>query len=1148
MQNYQHLQNLLNRPYQSGLFKKQILVGIFRPRVKNFELLSDDTLEHQELTSGEREIAKAVYRYGSLITADDKRIDLYEIVLRENRIIERNKVAVGSLVKNRIIGNNAVFASFVYPDGSNQAWRFSFIARDSVLEEGEIKQVETNPKRYTYIFGPGESCRTAAERFYKLSENSHINLKDIQEAFSVEKVSKQFFKEYKEHYLQFVEYLNASNFKTSVFNGDEKAIRDFSKKLLGRIVFLYFLQKKGWLGVPLNGNWGQGDPDFLRNLFKQSGANETFYATILTRLFFDTLNTERQDDLCELIEGRPCRIPYLNGGLFEKESDKYGFLTFPRELFFELFEFFNRYNFTIYEDSPEEHTMAVDPEMLGHIFENLLEDNKDKGAYYTPKEIVHYMTQESLIEYLFTQLNTEHVDLAPNKKTADLFIKHEQAGLSFDEQKDNISREDIERFIKQKEPTGYIVKNAVKIARLLDKVKICDPAIGSGAFPMGLLHEIYSAKQVLHNCLPPAGGSPEWNPPKVKESIIQNSIYGVDIEKGAVDIARLRFWLSLIVDEDKPRPLPNLDYKIVVGNSLVPRFEDEVIEIDWDLKSSVGRADKVVQKIQTLLKQIVQNQKAYFKPGGNKQAQKKEIRDLKINLLIHQLTLNKIRYRARNAFSSSFHPSAKDRQKDVEIKMTVAGFDRTISRLKSLLGNDKPFAHFDWKLDFPDVMNENVAKIVGFDIVIGNPPYVRQEHIKELKPQLRDQYESYTGVADLYVYFYERGFKLLNNNGTLTYISSNKYFRAGYGNKLRSLLGKRANICQIIDFGDAPVFDATAYPSIIVMRNTTTIKSPIRVLNWQQGFPISGFEKIYRQQSFTLSQKELTPDGWRLEKPEVLRLLKKLRDNGTPLGEYVQGRFYRGVLTGLNKAFVVDRATRDRLIAEHPSSADIIRPFLRGRDIKRWRVEFAEQYLIFTRRGIDIEKYPSIKKHLLQYKSRLMPGVKGGRKPGTYKWYEIQDNIAYWQEFEQPKIIYPNIWKRNKFTWDEKQFYTNQKTFIIPAANKTLLAILNSKTATWLFSHLLSKLQNGYFEPSALFMKKFPLPKNLDNQQLDEIAQQVLVLKEQDPRTDIHDLENKIDLIVHKLYQLTYDEVLVVDPSFPLSKEEYENFEIESEI
>jgi len=414
------LQNVLSQPYRSTQFKKQILAGIFRPRVKNFELLSDDTLEHQELTSGEKEIARSVYRYGSLITADDKRIDLYEIILQENRIIERNKVAVGSLVKNRIIGNNAVFASFVYPDGSKQAWRFSFIARDSVLEDGEIKQIETNPKRYTYILGPSESCRTAAERFSKLSENAHINLKDIQEAFSVEKVSKQFFKEYKEHYLQFVEYLNGSAFKASVFNGVEKSIRDFSKKLLGRIVFLYFLQKKGWLGVPHNGKWGQGDPDLLRNLFNASGAGDAFYAVILNRLFFDTLNTERENDRCELVEGQPCRIPYLNGGLFEKESDKYNFLTFPSKLFSDLFEFFNRYNFTIYEDSPEEHTLAVDPEMLGHIFENLLEDNKDKGAYYTPKEIVHYMTQESLIEYLYTKLNTEHVEIAPPKGTSDL--------------------------------------------------------------------------------------------------------------------------------------------------------------------------------------------------------------------------------------------------------------------------------------------------------------------------------------------------------------------------------------------------------------------------------------------------------------------------------------------------------------------------------------------------------------------------------------------------------------------------------------------------------------------------------------------------------------------------------------------------------
>lgn len=275
--------------------------------------------------------------------------------------------------------------------------------------------------------------------------------------------------------------------------------------------------------------------------------------------------------------GEVVKVPYLNGGLFEKESEKYDFLTFPADLFANLFEFFDQYNFTIFEDSPEEHTVAVDPEMLGHIFENLLEDNKDKGAFYTPKEIVHYMTQESLIEYLHTQIN-------------------------------NADRTELENFVKNK-GSQLSKEHIQEIDQRLDDVKICDPAIGSGAFPMGLLQEIFSLKERIAYDL----DYKVWNPAAVKENIIQKSIYGVDIERGAVDIARLRFWLSLIVDEEMPKALPNLDYKIVVGNSLISNFDDTVIEIDWDRRGSVGEADKHVKAVQEALTSISENQKIFLK-------------------------------------------------------------------------------------------------------------------------------------------------------------------------------------------------------------------------------------------------------------------------------------------------------------------------------------------------------------------------------------------------------------------------------------------------------------------------------------------------------------------------------------------------------
>ena len=375
-------------------------------------------------------------------------------------------------------------------------------------------------------------------------------MEDVLDAFSVEKLSKAFFASYKQHYQYFCDHLiHSKGYYLSFFNGQDKAIRDFTKKFLGRIVFLYFLQKKGWLGAK-DLNYKDGDKNFMYNLFKKAKSKNIFYSQWLQQLFFETLNKQRENDDFIMPDGQTLKIPFLNGGLFEKENDKYAGIDFPEALFTGLFDLFDQYNFTIYEDDPNDHTVAVDPEMLGHIFENLLEDNKDKGAYYTPKEIVHYMCQESLKEFLSTHLPVIHKDK-------------------------------LDALIKNSDTNGFSDDELKEIDLQIDKVKICDPAIGSGAFPMGLLQEIFSAKQTLHFF--EFGTLENFNASAVKLNIIQNSVYGVDIEKGAVDIARLRFWLSLIIDEELPKPLPNLDYKIVEGNSLVSKFEDEVVTIDWSL-------------------------------------------------------------------------------------------------------------------------------------------------------------------------------------------------------------------------------------------------------------------------------------------------------------------------------------------------------------------------------------------------------------------------------------------------------------------------------------------------------------------------------------------------------------------------------------
>jgi hypothetical protein len=414
----------------------------------------------------------------------------------------------------------------------------------------------------------------------------------------------------------------------------------------------------------------------------------------------------------------------------------------------------------------------------------------------------------------------------------------------------------------------------------------------------------------------------------------------------------------------------------------------------------------------------------------------------------------------------------------------------------------------------------------GFDVVIGNPPYVRQEQFKELKPALQQDYQCYTGTADLFVYFYEQGINLLKPGGHLTYISSNKYMRSGYGEKLRKFLAEQGTIHHLIDFGDANVFEAIAYPSIVLISKNKPQDHSAQALTWQPDYDLDTFASVFKTQSFLILQKELTPDGWRLESPATLRLLEKLRNAGTPLGEYVNGRFYRGVVTGLNEAFVVDRTTRDQLIAAHPSSAEVLKPFLRGRDVKRWRVEYQDIWLIFTRRGIDITKYPAIHDYLSQYKERLTPGVKGGRKAGSYEWYEIQDNIAYWQEFEQPKIIYPDIYEHQSFTVDTKGFFSGNTCYFIPTKESWLCGLLNSVCVEWFYSNISNSVRGGYLRAFSDYMKQIPIPhaSETDKQAISALVQHCLNARGQ----NVAHWEAEIDDIVARLYGLTADDLTII--------------------
>lgn len=440
---------------------------------------------------------------------------------------------------------------------------------------------------------------------------------------------------------------------------------------------------------------------------------------------------------------------------------------------------------------------------------------------------------------------------------------------------------------------------------------------------------------------------------------------------------------------------------------------------------------------------------------------------------------------------------------------------------------------FQYHLHFNDVFQQKG----GFDIVIGNPPYVRNRQICEIKPALEQEYECYTGMADLYVYFYERGFRLLKTGGLLAYISSNKYFRSGYGEKLRKFLGSQATIQHLIDFGDAPVFEAIAYPSIILLSKAKLTEHKTRVLNWEIGQPTDEFTSVFQSKSFYISQSELKADGWRLESSEILRLMEKLHNAGTPLGKYINDLIYFGILTGLNEAFVVDRATKDRLIYEHSLSAKVLKPFVRGRDVKRWTIDSAEKFLIKLESSenqqhpwsgksdeeaekIFANTYPAIYNHLEKFRETLI------KRDAQGKFFWELRSCRYWQEFSQPKIIYPDIYEHQRFTIDTTNFYAGNTCYFIPAKEPWLCGLLNSQVVEWLYSQISNKVRGGYLRAFTEYIKQIPVPNasEADQNSIASLVQKCLNAKGQ----GVSDWEAEINERVQHLYGLTAQEMKII--------------------
>mgnify|MGYP005929101723 CR=1 FL=1 len=643
-------------------------------------------------------------------------LHIFDVTVNDRVMMERNRVNIQRLIRSVMDQYSCAFMLFHYEDDARWDWRFTYCRKSGNKEES------TDSKRYTFLLGPGQSCRTATDNFMALyDKRNSLEIKDIEDAFNVEALSKEFFGKYKTQYETFVNYMvdptngmrqhfidtdfdHTGMTADKIRDREEKPIRDYVKKLLGRIVFLHFLQKKGWLGVPAGKEWGEGDRNFMLNIFKNANENQkgNFLEEILEGLFAEALDRDRsaQDDLYDTkVEGfHNCRIPYLNGGLFERDILEKKSCHFPASFFDSLLTMLSQYNFTIDENDPNDAEVGVDPEMLGRIFENLLEDNKDKGAFYTPKEIVQYMCRESLISYLQTDQREE------DKECIRLFVSTHDATLLGD----------LKEEIEQK----------------LYNVKICDPAIGSGAFPMGLLRELFLCRSAIEPNI-------MENAANIKRHIIQNNIYGVDIERGAVDIARLRFWLSLIVDEKSPEALPNLDFKIMQGNSLLEQYKGVDLSTMTEKKVGTEQYITIFDSMLDVYRKNLRDKLAeyYVCPNHDKKMLlRKDIADIVKQELIEQ------------SIDIDFE--------DVDLS-----------------ANSQFFLWHTW---FHDVFSRPSKE--GFDIVIGNPPY-GAKYDNQTKRYYKNTYVTANsiqglqkGSLDTYTLFIELGYNLLRKNGSFAYI------------------------------------------------------------------------------------------------------------------------------------------------------------------------------------------------------------------------------------------------------------------------------------------------------------------------------------------------------------------------------------------
>ena len=971
------------------------------------------------------------YYLGNIETEDSYRIGLFYYNISQGSVANK-RVGLRNLVKPFLRWEFDA-ALVVYDSGDH--WRLSFIC--------DIKGAATSPKRYTYVFGSNELLyKTPIERLQFLQKKG-VSFENLQIAFSVEALSNEFFDRYREQYADFIEYITGKRFVKSgskweekvcgkqnealmsAFDYDEKRIRDYVKKMMGRITFLHFLQRKGWMN---------GDLNYMQNMFERSQYKKDYLDCVLEPLFFGILNTKPEErkalfaeygwDSSLLNEWKD--IPYLNGGLFDRGINDQLSCKFPDEYFKELFQFFSEYNFTIDENDPNDAEVGVDPEMLGKIFENLLEDNKDKGAFYTPKEIVRYMCQESLISYL--QTNT------------------------------SIAKEKIRKFVLSPEEglTDIPDNKTDKLRSALEEVKICDPAIGSGAFPMGLLNELLHCREVLYG--------EHYDRAEIKKSIIHNNIYGVDIDKGAVDIARLRFWLSIVVDEETPSPLPNLDYKIMQGNSLIESYRGV------DLSNLTYKKANKKDKAEMLL----------FA---------EESKNLRI-ALSDQLS---------NYYSCSDHNRKIQLRRDINDtinELLEAQFvDQSIVNELRGINHAENDQFFLWHTWFSDVFNREDGKN-GFDIVIGNPPYFvyQESHIGEISKLRSDK--DYTiafgGKLNAYKLFIANAIKkLLARDGINCFIFQNSFLGDRQATNLRHYILENNKILKIDSFPERDSKKKRVFESvkmsvcITVIQNSKVDKDyvfPVHI--WDDKHKSSGLSTSFSLNDIVaIDNIDYTIPRLRPEyKQTVIKLLQKKEISL----KCIEGE--------LNVTF------HKRFFGSNPANPTI----LKGASIQRYHytLQMSQGQIDYLNEKAYQKEYGSTEKSSHHKCRRIaMQGMTGAN-----------DKI---------RLVMSII--------PEGYYLANSCNYILDNNEidlYCLLGFLNSKALNWFFRCFSTNSNvNGYE------VDNFPIPKlhSKVQSEISELVKEISKLKQISHTANTIAIEDKIDQIVYKAYELSPTDITIIE-------------------